>query len=202
MLSTDPVQLGPFLAAVVALVASPGPATLALASAGAAYGWRGAQRFLAGLLCGAAVTIGLVGSGVAATLMAVPGIAPLLMAIGIGYLVHLAYRIATAPPLGGTAASESRPGFLSGLLLALTNPKGYAVFATLFAGFVLVPTDPVADTLAKGLLIMVPLTLIDSVWLMAGGALRHRLRDARLARRINIGFAVLLLLSLAVALVI
>ena len=39
-MAIDYPQLGAFLAALVALVASPGPATLSLAAAGAAFGFR------------------------------------------------------------------------------------------------------------------------------------------------------------------
>ena len=195
----DSAQLGAFLAAVVVLVASPGPATLGLAAAGAAFGFRAARLFLAGMLCGAALSIVLVGSGVVGALLAHPIVAPILTGLAAIYLIYLAYRIATAPPLGEKAAKRRIPGFLPGLMLALANPKGYAVFAALFSGFVVVPDDITGNALLKGGMIMVLLAAIDTSWLYVGSSLRHLFHDPEISRRINIAFAVMLLVSVALA---
>ncbi len=198
-MSVDTAQLGAFLAAVVALVASPGPATLGLAGAGAAFGFRDARLFLAGLLCGAALVISLVGSGVVGALLAQPIVAPILTGLAALYMVYLAYRIATAPPLGKTAGKGCIPGFLPGFMLAVANPKAYAVFATLFSGFTVIPDDVASNALFKGFVIMVLLTVIDLAWLYAGSILRHLFHDPKVSRRINIAFAVLLLVSVVLA---
>jgi threonine/homoserine/homoserine lactone efflux protein len=199
-MALDTAQLGAFIAATLALVGSPGPATLGLAGAGAAFGFRAARRFLAGMLCGAATSIFLTGTGAVAALLAVPGVAPLMVGVAALYMFYLAYRIATAPPLAEQSGGRPVPGFLPGLLLALMNPKGYAVFATLFAGFVILPDDPVSDAVFKGVVIMAMLTAIDTSWLYAGGALRHWFEEPITSRRVNIGFAVLLLASVLLAL--
>lgn len=201
-MSLDSAQLGAFLAAVVALVASPGPATLGVAAAGAAFGFRAARFFLAGLLCGAALTILLVGSGVVGALLAHPAVAPILAGLAALYMVYLAYRIATAPPLGEKNPNGQIPGFLPGLMLAMTNPKAYAVFAALFSGFIVIPGDVAGDALVKGCLIMALLIMIDTSWLYVGSTLRHLFHDPKVSRRVNIAFAVLLLVSVALALVI
>ena len=198
-MSVDSTQLGAFLAALVALVASPGPATLGLAGAGAAFGFRAARRFFFGMLCGAAFTILLVGSGVFGALLAFPIVAQFLVGLAALYMVYLAYRIATAPPLGEKAAKGRIPGFLPGFMLAIANPKAYAVFATLFSGFAIMPGDIASDALLKGCVIMTLLSVIDLAWLYAGSALRHLFQDPKVSRRINIAFAVLLLVSVVLA---
>ena len=198
-MSVDTAQLGAFLAAVLVLVGSPGPATLGLAAAGAAFGLRDSRRFLAGLLCGSALVIALVGSGVVSALLARPVVAPVLSGLAALYMAYLAYRIATAPALGNKGVETGVPGFIPGFLLAVTNPKAYAVFATLFAGFVVLPDQIVGSALIKGCLIMVLLTGIDLAWLYAGSALRRLFHDREASRRINAAFAVLLLLSVTLA---
>ena len=195
----DSAQLVAFLAAVVALVGSPGPATLGLAGAGAAFGFRAARLFFAGTLCGAALTILLVGSGVVGALLSDPIVAPILVGVAAFYMVYLAYRIGTAPPLGQKAAKGRSPGFLPGFMLAMANPKAYTVFATLFSGFAVIPDDIASNAVLKGCVIMLLLSLIDFAWLCAGSALRHLFQDSRVSRRINITFSVLLLASLALA---
>lgn len=198
-MSVDSAQFGAFLAALVALVASPGPATLALAGAGAAFGFRAARLFFTGMLCGAALTISLVGSGVVGALIAHPIVAHIFVGLATLYMVYLAYRIATAPPLGGKAATGRIPGFLPGFILAIANPKAYAVFATLFSGFTIIPGDIARDAVLKGCVTMTLLTVIDLAWLYAGSALRHLFQDPKVSRLINISFAVLLLVSVALA---
>lgn len=199
-MSIDLAELGAFLAALIALVASPGPATLGLAAAGVAFGFRAAGRFLVGSLFGAALTLSLVGSGVAGVLLTSPGVAPVLIMSAAAYMIYLAYRIATAPPVGEQAAQGDVPGWVPGLLLGITNPKAYAVFATLYSGFVIVPNDFASDTLFKGFVIMGLLIVIDVGWLFAGNFLRHLFHDPKVSHRINIIFAVLLLASVALAL--
>jgi threonine/homoserine/homoserine lactone efflux protein len=195
----DYPQLGAFLAALVALVGSPGPATLGLAAAGAAFGLNSVKPFLLGSICGAALTIALVGSGVVSVLTARPVVSPILIGLAAAYMLFLAYRIASAPPIGETATKGRAPGFGGGLLLGVTNPKGYAVFATLFSGFVVVPGDVTADAIFKGLVLFALLTVIDVSWLIAGNALRHLFHDPQTSRRINLAFAALLLASVALA---
>ena len=73
------------------------------------------------------------GAGVGA-LLVYPGVARILIVLAVVYMTFLAYRIAMAPPLGERASQGRTPGFLAGFLLGITNPKGYAVFATLFSG--------------------------------------------------------------------
>ena len=152
-----------------------------------------------GSICGAALTITLVGSGVVSVLMAEPAVSPILIGVAAVYMLYLAYRIAMAPPIGETAATGRVPGFGGGFLLGVTNPKGYAVFATLFSGFVVVPEDVTGDALFKGLVLFTLLTAIDVSWLVAGNALRHVFHDPKVSRRINLAFAILLLASVALA---
>ncbi|MGB5198620.1 MAG: LysE family transporter, partial [Sedimenticolaceae bacterium] len=166
---------------------------------GVAFGFRAARAFLVGSLCGAALTIFLVGTGVGGALLAYPGAAPVIVGLAVAYMLYLAYRIAMAPRLGEQALKGRQPGFLAGLLLGITNPKGYAVFATLFSGFVVIPDDVTADALLKGGVLFGMLTAIDIGWLFVGDALRHLFHDPGISRRINNGFAVLLVVSVALA---
>ena len=121
-----------------------------------------------------------------------------MIAMAAAYMVYLAYRIATAPRIDQNAA-KNIPGFAGGFLLGITNPKGYAVFATLFSGFVVVPDDVAGDAIFKGVVLFAFLTVIDFSWLIAGNALRHLFHDPTISRRINIGFAILLLASVGLA---
>ena len=67
-----------FLLAAVALAGSPGPATLSLAAAGAAFGARRVAGYLAGIVVGMVAVMAITASGVVGLLLAVPGATPVV----------------------------------------------------------------------------------------------------------------------------
>lgn len=195
-------ELPGFIAAAFALTGSPGPATLSLAAAGAAYKFRDCRLFLLGITVGVLLVILGVAAGLVTAILAVPYAAKALAVISFAYLGYIACKIAFAPPLGEADAVGRAPGFMSGLILNLTNPKAYAAFAALFSGFNLMPQAPLFSALVKALICFAVICIVNPTWLIAGSVLRHHLQDRRTSRLINIGFAVLLLVSVAAALMV
>ncbi|MEO1142647.1 MAG: hypothetical protein AAFW66_09930, partial [Pseudomonadota bacterium] len=76
---------------------SPGPATISLAAVGSAYGFRVGLPYLAGVILGTTGVLILVASGLVTLMIAIPGAVGLLSILGIGYILYLAWKIATAP---------------------------------------------------------------------------------------------------------
>ena len=190
--------LGTFILTALALTASPGPNTLSLAAVGAAFGRLRGLRYLLGLILGMAMVILIVGSGVSSLLSAIPGAAPVITIIAGAYFIYLAYRIATAPPLAAPNEPGSEPKWFEGTFLSLVNPKAYAAMAALFSGFILIPGDPTADSLFKAALLILMIILVNICWLFAGSALARFFRHERTSRAINIAFAVSLILSVVI----
>jgi threonine/homoserine/homoserine lactone efflux protein len=142
----------------------------------------------------------MVASGLTALVLALPGAAPVVALIAAAYIVYLAWRIATAPPL--VEQDRARPpSFLGGFFLALVNPKAYAAMAALFSGFVLIRERPELDAILKALLLVAIMIVVDLAWLLAGSALTRRFREPATNRAINLTFAVLLVASVGLALV-
>jgi len=189
-----------FALAGFALAGSPGPATLSLAATGAAFGARRGLGYMAGIVAGMVVVMGLVAAGVVGLLLALPGASPILVASASVYFVYLAVRIATAPPLSGEAEERRRPSFAGGVFLSLVNPKGYAAMAALFSGFVLVGERLELDAAAKIGVLLAIITMVNLAWLFAGEALARRFREPRASRAINVSFALLLVASIALTL--
>lgn len=189
------------LLAALPLMGSPGPATLSLAAVGSAFGVRAGLPFMVGIASGTLVVICIVATGVTGIVLALPGAVPVLVTLGGAYIIWLAWKIATAPPAAERGTGERAPALAGGLLLALANPKAYATFAAVFSGQVVVPDDPLVDAGVKIATLMVAIVVLDIVWLALGSALARVMAEPRLARAINIGFAVLLVLSVAAALV-
>ncbi len=188
-----------FVMAGVALAGSPGPATLSLAATGAAFGVRRGLAYMSGIIVGMLAVMAITATGVVATLLAVPGAARIILALAGGYFLYLAWRIAAAPPFLAQADAP-RPAFGAGLLLSLINPKGYAAMAGLFSGFVLVREQLALDAAVKAGLLLAIITVVNIVWLAAGGALLRLCRAPRAQRLVNATFAALLVASVAATL--
>lgn len=189
-----------FVLAGFALTGSPGPNTLSLAAAGAAFGAGRSLKYMIGLNAGMVVVMGVTASGVTGLLLAVPGAAPVVAALAAAYIVYLAYRIATAPPLAENAGDARQPSLAGGVFLSLVNPKAYAAMAALFSGFVLVRERPELDAAFKIVVLLAIIALVNVTWLFVGSVLTRAFRQPRVNRAINVAFAVLLVASVAFAL--
>ena len=187
-----------FILAALALCGSPGPATVSLAATGAAFGPRRGVAYMTGIDAGMVVVMSLTAAGVTGLVLAIPGAAPVVAILAALYFVHLAWRIATAPPLQDTAQG-SEPSFMAGVLLSLINPKGYAAMAALFSGFALIRGRPELDAALKLGVLIVIVAAVNAAWLFAGAALTRFFREPRTSRVINVTFAILLVASVAAA---
>jgi threonine/homoserine/homoserine lactone efflux protein len=186
-----------FVLAGLALAGSPGPNTLSLAAAGAAFGARPSLGYMAGLVIGMVGVMGIAAAGVIGVLLSIPGAKPVVIAAAAAYFAYLAFRIATAPLLAEDAGAGRRPSFAGGLFLSLVNPKGYAAMAALFSGFVLVREQLALDAALKAIVLLAIIIAVNIAWLLIGAALTRLFRNPRTNRAINIAFAVLLIASVA-----
>ena len=191
-----------FILAGLALAGSPGPATLSLAATGAAFGSRRGLAYMIGIDLGMVLVMAITASGVTGVLLALPGAAPVVTVLAALYFVYLAWRIATAPPLADDADGRREPSFMAGVLLSLINPKGYAAMAALFSGFALIKAAPALDAAFKLLVLLAVIVAVNAAWLVSGAALTRFFRDPRTNRLINVTFAILLIASVGLALIV
>ena len=189
-----------FAAAVFFLIISPGPGVLSTAGVGAAYGYRNGLAYVAGLFAGSNLVAMLVISGVAATALALPWLRTTLLIASLGYLLWLAWRIASAGAQIGFIEARTPLGFWNGLALQPINPKAYVVNTTLFTGFSFMPDALWLETAIKLLimnLIWIPLHL---GWLGAGISLRRLDLGPQAQHRVNIAMALSMLVAVGLAL--
>jgi threonine/homoserine/homoserine lactone efflux protein len=191
-----------FILAGLALAGSPGPATLSLAATGAAFGARRGLGYMTGINLGMVAVMGITATGMVGVLLALPGATPIVLALSAGYFAYLAFRIATAPPLAKAGRQDRQPSFAGGIFLSLINPKGYAAMAALFSSFVLIRERLALDVAAKIFVLAVIIAAVNIAWLVAGAALTRFFKDPRMNRIINVSFAVLLIASVGVALLV
>jgi threonine/homoserine/homoserine lactone efflux protein len=189
----------PLLVTSLAIMGSPGPATISITAAGSAYGVRRSLAYLLGIILGTTVVLIAVATGITAALLAVPAMRVVLIVISAAYILWLAYHIATAPPLAQTADADA-PSLAGGTLLGVANPKAWVAIAAVFASAHL--TDrATTDAAAKTAVLVVMIILINTVWLIAAASLAPLLRDPHRARLINAALAVALVAATALALV-
>lgn len=185
-------QMGALVLASLVVMGSPGPSTMSITAVGAAFGLRRSLGYLAGLIVGTGVVLLAVATGVVALLLAVPRLAPVLVAVSAVYILYLAVQIARAPPLARQDAAVAAPAFTGGVVLASANPKAYVAIAAVFAG------SPAA-ALAKTAVLAVMIVLIHGGWLLAGAALSRLLHDPLASRLANLAFAAVLVAASAAA---
>ena len=185
--------------AALPLMGSPGQATLGTAAVGASFGWRRGLPWLAGIVAGTAVVLLLIASGVTAAVFAVPAAKTAITLLAAAYILWLAWRIATAPPLSRDRVTAKAPAFPGGFLLAVANPKAFAAIGAVYAGHSVVPGDLAADAAAKIAALVPVIVLVNSVWLVFGTLVARVLHDPRRSRIANVVFAVLLVTSVALA---
>jgi threonine/homoserine/homoserine lactone efflux protein len=192
-------QAGTLLLTALAIMGSPGPATISLTAAGSAYGVRRSAGYLAGVVAGTTAVLIAVATGITAALLAVPALRAVLIAASAAYILWLAYHIATAPPSAQADAKDS-PSLAGGALLGIANPKAWIAIAAVFASAHLT-AGPAADAAAKTAALTVMIILINTAWLIAGASLAPAFRDPRRSRVINLAMAVALVAATALAVV-
>lgn len=192
-------ELFGFILVGFALAGSPGPATLSVAATASAYGPRRSLPYVSGIVVGMIVVMILTATGIIGMTSTLPGATPFITGLAALYILYLAYRIATAPPLTELKENDSQPSFIGGMFLSFINPKGYAATAALFSSYILQKDHLVQDALYKIGVMVAVMILVYAVWLFVGAALNRVARNPRLNRMINITFAVMLLISVIFA---
>ena len=191
---------GTLVVTALAIMGTPGPATISLTAAGSAYGMRRSLAYLAGIVAGTAAVLLAVATGITAALLAVPAVRPALIAAGAVYILWLARGIATAPPLSERRGPLAAPGLAGGALLGVANPKAWIAIAAVFAS-ARVADGAAADAAGKVAILTVMIVVINAAWLAAGSSLAPLLRDPGRARLVNRSLAGVLVAAAVLAVV-
>jgi threonine/homoserine/homoserine lactone efflux protein len=191
-------SVGPLVLISLAIMGSPGPATISLLAAGSVRGVRRSVPYLVGIIIGTALVLVAVATGITAALLAVPAIGSVLVWVSAGYILWLAYHIATAPPLSKPTGASNAFSAIGGALLGIANPKAWVAIAAVFASAHLADA-PTTDAAAKIAVLTVMIIVICATWLVAGTSIAPLLRHPRPARLVNAALAVGLVGATALA---
>lgn len=159
------VNLPIILSAAFVATASPGPATLGVASMSMGAGRRRGIAMALGVITGSLTWSAAAALGLGAIMLANAWILEVIRYLGAGYLFHLAVksaRSALSPQtLAFSAADDLAWGgaYRKGLVLHLTNPKAILFFGALYSIGV-PPSAPLATLLAVIVAVGLQSTLI------------------------------------------
>lgn len=114
---------------------TPGPNTTLSTAIAANQGLRGAMRFVMAVPVGWSALLLLCAVGVGAALAAVPALRWAVLALGVGYMLWLAWRLAGSGTLVQADGQRIRVGFVQGVLLQFVNIKAWMLALSIVAGW-------------------------------------------------------------------
>lgn len=185
------------LSVALPLMGSPGPASMSLAATGSTFGFQRGGRYLIGILLGNSTVLLMIAGGVTGLLLTIPNAVPVLTVLGLGYLLYLAFRIATAPVVRRDLDGAKEPSTAGGFMLSMVNPKAYAAIGAVYASGSIVPEEPLLDSVLKVSVLIGVNIAVNTSWLGVGALFSKVLRSPRTGRAMNLTFAALLLASVA-----
>ncbi|MCL5741609.1 MAG: LysE family transporter, partial [Betaproteobacteria bacterium] len=131
-----PVEFTALLALATAMSFSPGPNTTLSTALAANRGLRHAMRFVCAVPVGWSALLLLCAGGLGAAVVAVPALRWAIKAVGIAYLVWLAWKLSQSGQLGEADAARMDVGFWQGAALQFVNIKAWLLSLTIVAGWI------------------------------------------------------------------
>jgi threonine/homoserine/homoserine lactone efflux protein len=180
---------------------TPGPNTTLSAALGANSGLKRALHFVLAVPVGWGLLFSLCAGGVGGLVTAWPALRLGIQALGIAYLLWLAFKLARSGTLAQADAAQLTVTFWQGVMLQLLNIKAWMLALTVVAGWL----AGRADAMSRFALIL-PLMLAfgfasNLCYALIGSLLRHWLNgphhSGRRLRWFNRGMAAVLVLTAA-----
>jgi threonine/homoserine/homoserine lactone efflux protein len=183
------------LVLATAMSFSPGPNTT-LSTALAANGGLGrAMRFVLAVPVGWTLLLSLSAAGIGALVVAVPSLRLAIKALGVGYLLWLAWKLSGSATLAQGDNDALQVGFLQGVALQFLNIKAWLLALALVAGWIAGQPDAL-----RRFAIVAPVMLFYAFasnlsYAAAGALLRHWLSQGRRLLWFNRAMAAVLALT-------
>ena len=152
---------------------TPGPNTTLSTALAANRGLPHALRFVCAVPVGWSALLLLCAGGVGALVLAVPLLRLAIKAVGIGYLLWLAWKLSQTERLADADSTRLNVGFWQGTLLQFVNIKAWLLALTIVAGWI-AGRDDALQRLAVVLPVMVLFAFFSNLAYAATGALLRR----------------------------
>ena len=149
---------------------SPGPNTTLSTALAANRGLPHAMRFVCAVPVGWSALLLLCAGGVGALVLAAPMLRLAIKAVGIGYLLWLAWKLSQTASLAAADSARLNVGFWQGTLLQFVNIKAWLLALTIVAGWIAGRPDAL-QRLAVVLPVMLLFAFFSNLAYAATGAL-------------------------------
>lgn len=166
-------ELSALLILATAASFTPGPNTTLSTALAANLGLKKSMRFVVAVPVGWGVLLSACAGGVGAMVVAVPGLQLAIKAMGVGYLLWLALKLARSSQLAQAKTSQLQVTFWQGVMLQFLNIKAWMLALTIVAGW-LAGRDDAGGRFAIILPLMMAFGLVSNLSYAVMGSL---LRD-------------------------
>lgn len=195
-------EFATLLAFATAMSFTPGPNTMLATALAANHGMRRAWRFIVAVPAGWTLMMVACGLGLGALVFALPWLRGAVKAVGVIYLVWLAWKLARTRALARAASGRLAVGFWQGVALQFVNIKAWMLALALAAGWVATsagqPSVNPGERLAIVCAVMAGFALAsNSTYALAGSLLRTWLAHGERLLWFNRAMALLLLATAA-----
>jgi len=183
------------LVLATAMSFSPGPNTTLSTALAANGGLPRAMRFVWAVPVGWSLLLALCAAGVGALVMAAPSLRWVIKALGIAYLLWLAWKLSRSGTLGHADGASMQIGFKQGVMLQFLNIKAWLLALTLVAGWIAGQPDPLRRFAIVAPVMLVYAFASNFAYALAGALLRHWLAQGRRLLWFNRAMAAVLALT-------
>ncbi|MEO5736904.1 MAG: LysE family translocator [Variovorax sp.] len=161
------------LVLATAMSFSPGPNTTLSTALAANGGLPRAMRFIFAVPVGWSLLLAFCAAGVGALVMAEPALRVAIKALGVAYLLWLAFKLSGSSTLGSAEGKQLDVGFGQGVMLQFLNIKAWLLALTLVAGWIAGQPDPWQRFAIVAPVMLVYAFTSNFVYALAGSLLRN-----------------------------
>lgn len=179
-----PTELTALLLFATAMSFSPGPNTTLATAMAANGGLRTALRFCFAVPAGWTAIMVACGLGLGALVLGLPALRWVIKALGIAYMLWLAWKLSGAAQFAQVDGKRLRVGFWQGVSLQFVNIKAWLLALTLSAGWVVNASGLPAANPGQRLAIICAIMAVyaftsNFAYALAGSLLRQWLSQGR-----------------------
>ena len=183
------------LVLATAMSFSPGPNTTLSTALAANGGLPRAMRFVLAVPIGWTLLLALCAAGIGALVVAVPSLRWVIKALGIAYLLWLAWKLSGSGAMSQADGEQLSVGFKQGVMLQFINIKAWLLALTLVAGWVAGQPDALRRFAIVAPVMLVYAFASNFTYALAGALLRNWLAQGRRLLWFNRAMAAVLVLT-------
>jgi threonine/homoserine/homoserine lactone efflux protein len=183
------------LVLATAMSFSPGPNTTLSTTLAANGGLPRAMRFVFAVPVGWTLLLLLCAAGIGALVLAAPSLRWAIKALGIAYLLWLAWKLSGSATMGQADGRRLSVGFRQGVLLQFVNIKAWLLALTLVAEWIAGHADALQRLAIVAPVMLVYAFVSNFVYALAGTLLRNWLAEGKRLLWFNRAMAAVLVLT-------